>query len=179
VSDSPTNDRDAASWLTLLPVLLATVVVLLDQATKMLVTNWLGPDASRHRVVLIDSVLAFHYAENSGAAFGVMRGQVGLLTVLSVVVVAGLVWYYRRTDVPSPWLVVSLGLLLGGAFGNLIDRIRLGYVVDFVAVGVWPKFNVADSAITVGVALLALQLMTDGAKGDRQRSQPTGKAEPR
>jgi lipoprotein signal peptidase len=138
VSDSPTNDRDAASWLTLLPVLLATVVVLLDQATKMLVTNWLGPDASRHRVVLIDSVLAFHYA-----------------------------------------VVVSLGLLLGGAFGNLIDRIRLGYVVDFVAVGVWPKFNVADSAITVGVALLALQLMTDGAKGDRQRSQPTGKAEPR
>ena len=120
----------------------------------------LGPARAEHRLGIAEPVLALQYVENTGGAFGFFRGQTALLTVMALVVIGALVLYYRRVVDPSPWLVVSLGLLLGGALGNLVDRIRLGYVVDFVAVGPWPKFNVADSAITIGVLLVAWATLT-------------------
>ncbi len=69
-------------------------------------------------------------------------------------------------------LAVSLGLLVGGALGNVIDRVRLGYVIDFIAVGIWPKFNLADSAVTIGVVLLAWSLSQDGSGAVNDRAVP-------
>ena len=156
-----------------LPSLVILVTVAVDQVTKWLVGRTLGPGRADRRIEILEPVLALEYVENTGAAFGTFRGQGVLLSLLAVLVLSGLVVYYRRMAVPSRLATASLGLLAGGAVGNLLDRFRLGYVVDFVAVGVWPKFNVADSAITVGVALLAWQVLTSDqrAANDRRHSR--------
>ncbi len=99
--------------------------------------------------------MAFEYIENTGAAFGVLEGQGVFLTLIAGTIIAMLIWRYLRAGQPSLLMATSLGLVVGGAIGNVIDRLRLGYVVDFVAIGVWPKFNVADSAVVIGVLMLA------------------------
>ncbi len=151
---------------------IAAIVMTLDQLAKSAVVAALGPGQERHDVGLVGSVLRFEYVENRGAAFGVLRGQSILLLVFALGVLAGLVLFYRRLMTASPSVAVGVGLVAGGALGNLIDRARLGYVVDFVAVGPWPRFNVADSAITIGVVVLAGVVVRDDA--DRTRSiRPT------
>ena len=147
------------------PVALAAAVVALDQVTKAAIVAWLGPDQPSHRAELLGAVLAVEYVENTGAAFGAFRGQASPLVAVSLAIVVGLVVYYSRVSRPSPALACSLGLLVGGAFGNLIDRVRLGHVVDFVAAGAWPKFNVADAAVTCGVLLLAWHVLTEERTG--------------
>jgi signal peptidase II len=148
----------------LLPATLAVAVVAFDQATKATLIAWLGPDGSDHRRELLGGLLALEYAENPGGVFGSLRGQGAFLAWVALVIVVGLVIYYRRVARPTMALAASLGLLVGGALGNALDRVRLGYVVDFVAVGDWPNFNVADAAITLGVILLAWHsLETAGA----------------
>ena len=139
------------------PLAIGALIVALDQATKALVVATIGPNAgdADGRIDLIGSVASLRYAENTGAAFGVLQGQGALLTVGSVVVLAGLVAAYWRVGAESRATAVAAGLLVGGAIGNLIDRVRLGFVVDFVSVGPWPAFNLADSAITAGVLLFA------------------------
>ncbi|MBI4305742.1 MAG: signal peptidase II, partial [Chloroflexi bacterium] len=82
------------------------------------------------------------------------QDQAMILTVISFIAVAAIIWFYRNA-ISSPLLRAALGLQLGGAFGNLLDRLRLGYVVDFIDVGPWPIFNLADSSIVVGIAILA------------------------
>lgn len=149
-----TRWRDHAGGRIAIPGMIAAVVVLADQLTKSAIVDWLGRDAARHRWELIEAIAAFEYVENSGAAFGLFPGGGGIVTALGVAVVAALGVYYLRIERPSSVLTTSLGLLIGGGIGNLIDRIRLGHVVDFVAIGVWPKFNVADSAVSLGVAFL-------------------------
>ena len=143
------------------PAVAALVIVVLDQATKRVITDWLGPGRSEHRWGIAEPVLALEYGENTGAAFGLLQGYGSLLTLLSLVVLVGLLTYYLRVDQRSATLVTSVGLLTGGAIGNLADRLRLGYVVDFIVVGSWPTFNLADSAISVGVVLLAWHLMVE------------------
>ena len=133
---------------------MAGIVIAIDQVTKAIASKSLGRDADTHRFEMLGSLLAFEYIENTGAAFGVLEGQGIILTLVATAIVALLIWRYLRVGQSSPLVGASLGLLVGGAFGNVIDRVRLGYVVDFVAVGVWPKFNVADSAVTVGVVLV-------------------------
>jgi signal peptidase II len=138
-----------------MPIVVAVVALAIDQVTKAIASESLGREADTHRVELLGSLLAFEYIENTGAAFGVLEGQGVVLTLIAGAVVAALIWRYVRVGRSSPMLAVSLGLLVGGALGNVVDRIRLGYVVDFIAVGVWPKFNAADSAVTIGVLMLA------------------------
>lgn len=118
-------------------------------------TAWIGPDAARHRVELIGSLLGFEYVQNTGAAFGILAGQPLLLAIFAVLASALFVAMMRTTLRAHPLVPIAVGLVLGGALGNLLDRIRLGYVVDFVAVGGFPRFNVADSAITIGLMLMA------------------------
>ena len=142
------------------PLRIAAAIVAVDQATKWLVGRWLGPGRDEQRFEVLGAALAFEYLENSGAALGVLRGQGMVLGLLALVVLGGLVTYYRRLAAPSREAMLGVGLIVGGAVGNLVDRVRLGHVVDFVAVGVWPKFNLADSAITIGVAVLAWHLLT-------------------
>ena len=154
--DTQSSDQ-SVSWLaagaTILVVILSVVV--LDQIAKSVIVEWIGPDAPERRADVIGTWVAFEYVENTGAAFGILRGQTWLLSILALLVATGFVamfWSHLPTD---RLLRLSVALVIGGAIGNLIDRVRLGYVVDFMAVGAWPRFNVADSAITIGIVLLA------------------------
>jgi signal peptidase II len=137
--------------------LVAPAVVLLDQWTKHLVQAQMSLHES---IPVIPGALSFTYAHNTGVAFGQLQGAGPVLIVLALAAVAAILWYQvrlRRTGQPvHPLLAIGLALPLGGAIGNLIDRIRYGYVVDFIDLGWWPIFNVADSAITIGAACVVL-----------------------
>ncbi|MGN6030307.1 MAG: signal peptidase II, partial [Thermomicrobiales bacterium] len=112
---------------------------------------------------LIGGVLGFEYVQNAGAAFGILAGQPLLLAIFAVLA-TGLFLAMMRTTLRTHALVpIAVGLVLGGAIGNLLDRIRIGYVVDFVAVGSFPRFNVADSAITIGLVLMAWAALREDA----------------
>jgi signal peptidase II len=135
---------------------LAAVVVVVDQLTKAWIVATLAPGASMQ--VLGDLVRIVH-GQNSGALFGLFRDNALLFGLVSIAVVAIIVVYHARSG-RSLYLSVALGLLLGGALGNMTDRLRIGYVVDFVDAGIgnlrFYTFNVADSAISLAVLLLLL-----------------------
>jgi signal peptidase II len=133
---------------------IAASVFAFDQLTKFLLVSMIGPDRFESRVDFIDGWLALEYTENRGAAFGVLSGLVPILTAASIAVLIGLLLHYMRQVKPPLWHTLAIGAVVGGALGNLVDRVRLGHVIDFLSVGPWPNFNVADSAITVGVLVL-------------------------
>jgi len=137
----------------------AVVVFLIDRVTKAWVSDNIPLGTARP--VVGDYVRIVH-AQNTGAAFGLLPERTTLLSVLSVIAVLAIVYYYRQIASNSALVSATLGMQLGGAFGNLLDRIAQGYVVDFVDVGVgdirfW-AFNVADSSIVVGIILVTLAL---------------------
>jgi len=143
----------------LLVALVAVTVFALDRVTKAWVSENIPLGTARP--VVGDYVRIVH-AQNTGAAFGLLPERTTLLSVLSVLAVLAIVYYYRQIASAS-WLVsATLGMQLGGAFGNLLDRVTQGYVVDFVDVGVgevrfW-AFNVADSSIVVGIFVVTFAL---------------------
>lgn len=146
---------------------LAAVVVVADQVTKRLaVQNLLDSGRPSVPVPVAGDWLRFTYVQNRGAAFGLLQNQTAFFIAVGVIVIGVIAASYRHLPRSSLLLHLALGLQLGGAVGNLIDRLRHGYVVDFVDFGYranwWPVFNVADSAITVGVILLAFNLLTQG-----------------
>jgi signal peptidase II len=152
-------------------VLTALVVVALDQVTKFLARTYLAPLPDQS-VALVGDFVRLTFVMNRGAAFGVLQNQNALFIIVSAIVIAVIVGSYRYSPVRSRLLNLALGLQLGGALGNLSDRLRLGYVVDFVDVGVWPVFNVADSAIVVGVAILAYQLLRSPKPAPVPQAEP-------
>ena len=135
-------------------VALAAFVVVADQLAKGLVTSSLRPGES---VQVIGDLARIVFGQNTGALFGLFKDNALMFGVVSIVVIALIVAYHGRAT-PSLYLTITLGLLLGGAVGNMIDRLRLGYVVDFVDVGIgslrFYTFNVADSAISLSILLL-------------------------
>ncbi|HEV2082124.1 MAG TPA: signal peptidase II [Brevundimonas sp.] len=153
----------------------ALIVVLLDQASKAWILEGLSL-REVGRVPLLPPLLNFSYVENTGVSFGLFGGGGArwALTVFSLLVSGFLVWWATRTD--RRILITAIGLVIGGAVGNAIDRLQYGYVVDFVdfsGTGVFPwVFNVADAAITVGVILL----FVDGFLSDRRRPAQVGAA---
>lgn len=151
-------------------VLLMAAIVLVDQGTKALVVRALG---LHEYVPLVDGLLSFSHVRNRGAAFGLLSNwdmpyQSVLLSALSVAALLAIGAYFVRLPPGARLPRIALAFVLGGAFGNLIDRIRLGYVVDFVHLywreHQWPDFNAADSAITVGVTLLVLDILRSPRK---------------
>ena len=133
---------------------IATAVAVIDQLAKFLIVAAIGPGRLEPRVEVVDGWLALEYTQNRGAAFGVLSGLVPTLVAASIAILTGLVMLHLRQATPAFWQTVAIGLISGGALGNLFDRVRLGHVVDFLSVGPWPNFNIADSAITVGVLIL-------------------------
>jgi len=125
-----------------------------DQITKALVVMNLAPGESRP---LFPPIVSLTHVQNTGAAFGLFKGQQVLFIVLSLIVIGWLVRELRAHQTLAPAVRWGSALILGGAAGNVIDRLRLGYVIDFIDLHVWPVFNVGDSAITIGVALLVFQ----------------------
>ena len=133
---------------------LATSIVVVDQLTKA----WLQANFEPGQVAeVVGNVVRLVFGQNSGALFGLFRDQALLFALASLGVVALIVGYHGRAA-RSLYLSIALGFLLGGALGNLIDRLRLGYVVDFVDVGIgklrFYTFNVADAAISTAIVLL-------------------------
>jgi signal peptidase II len=148
-------------------VSVAALVIATDQLTKAALVATLGPGRPDSRVELGTSWIALEYAENRGAAFGLFPGMAPILAMASIAIVVGLLVYFSNEARPPLWSTVGIGAITGGAIGNLLDRIRFGFVIDYVSVGPWPNFNVADSAITAGVLLLAWGwLRTDRGAGD-------------
>lgn len=136
-----------------LVVAVAVLVFALDRVTKLAVESSLPLGGS---IDVVGQWVRISHVTNSGAAFGLLPERTTLLSILSVVAVLAIVFYYRRLAADSRLIAATLGMQLGGAVGNLVDRIGQGYVVDFVDVGVpggvrfW-SFNVADSSIVVGI----------------------------
>lgn len=135
----------------LAPLAVAAPVVAIDRLTKDAVVRAIGPDAAQHRVDLLGQWVALEYAENRGAAFGLFGALSPLLPLVAIAIVLAIGVAYVRQRRPPLALTVVVGLAVGGAIGNLIDRVRLGFVIDFIAVGPWPNFNVADASVTLGV----------------------------
>lgn len=137
----------------------AAMVLLVDQASKYIVLSNLSLGEMWNPIPFLRPFFTITHVTNTGAAFGLFRDQGTLFSIVAFVVVAGILVFYRYLPADQFWLRVSLGLQLGGAVGNLLDRVRLGRVVDFVDFKIWPVFNVADTAIVVGVGILAFYLL--------------------
>lgn len=154
----------------------AAVVLILDVITKVLAVAYLEPGRP---VEIIGDVVTLRLVRNSGAAFSMASGYTWVLTIIALLVVAGIIRYGGRLR--SRWWVLGLGVILGGALGNLIDRFfrepgpMRGHVVDFVSVGWWPVFNVADPAV-VGGAILLVVLSLLGYEYDGTRTGFAAKA---
>lgn len=135
--------------------LILIFVIAVDQSSKWWVSSTFSSGESQ---ALIDGVLWLTYVQNQGAAFSILQGKVLFFIIASVIVIAALmIWaaFYR----PPARLAVILGLMSGGAAGNLIDRLRLSHVIDFFDLHWWPIFNVADIAIVTGGILLFLYVL--------------------
>jgi signal peptidase II len=137
--------------------LVAGFVLVSDQFTKAFAERFLllHPQS----VEVFGDFARFTYVSNRGAAFGILQDRTMVFVIVGIVVVAVILASYRYFPVSSGSLNLALGLQLGGAMGNLIDRVRLGYVIDFIDIGAWPVFNLADSAIVIGVSILAFHLL--------------------
>lgn len=148
----------------------ALAIVVIDQLSKAYILNGLEL-REVGRVFVFPPIFNVSYVENTGVSFGLFGGGSArwMLSVFSIVVAAGLAWWATQAD--RRLLVTAIGFVIGGALGNAIDRVRFGYVVDFLdfsGTGVFPwVFNIADSAITVGVVLLIL----DSVLSDRKAAQ--------
>jgi signal peptidase II len=159
------------------PVLVALAVIILDQLTKAWIVRTLGPTEGNSRP-LIGEWLSFTFVKNNGVAFGLFRGIPYFFTITSILISIGAILFYRyRLPNNRLWVQFTLGLIVGGAIGNIIDRLRFSYVVDFVHVRWFPGiFNLADSAITVGVIMLAGYLLLIGENGSGARPEPADEA---
>lgn len=158
---------DPLPWLALVTVFTA------DQVSKTLVIRSL----TRFESWPTDGFFRFTHAWNTGTAFGLFPQYGGLLTIVSLVAVVILVLFYRMAKNPSAVVRVAFGMQIGGAFGNLFDRLRIGHVTDFLDVGPWPVFNLADSSIVVGIALMAWHFWNASRVEQTARSgaKPTGR----
>lgn len=170
-----------SKWVkALLPFLVAAGVVGLDQVSKL----WISENVGYHESVVVlpflDGWLNLTQTHNSGAAFGILPQANLLFIFIAVAVVIVIVFYYRYLPADGMMVRVSLGLQLGGALGNLVDRLRFGYVIDFIEVGFthawrWTTFNVADFSIVSGVIILAYYLLIFRARpGEAMVCQPGG-----
>ena len=142
-------------------IMLAALVT--DQLSKYLVLTNMYPGQS----IPESGFFRLTYVTNTGSAFGLFPNQTLFLIVASFLGIGILLVFYHIHRVSSSILRISLGLQLGGAIGNLMDRLRLGYVVDFLDVGAWPVFNLADSAIVVGLVGLVFTMLTAGGAPER------------
>ena len=167
----PVPSKTRARW----PIFagLAVAVLVADQVTKAWLVSFLAPG---QRTDVLGTYIRLVHSQNSGALFGLFRDQAILFAIVSLGVVGMIIWFHGSAG-RNTLLSVALGLLLGGALGNMTDRFRYGFVVDFVDLGVgdirWYTFNVADAAISCAILLLLLTAFLP----DRMRSKAaSGKA---
>ncbi len=142
-----------AQWVALAVVAGAAVVA--DQLTKRVVAGELDLGDA----VEILGPFSIHHVRNTGIAFGLFADSTTAVVGLTTLAIVGMLWFFARSGRRHPLLPVALGLLVGGSISNLVDRIRLGYVTDFIDFDYWPAFNLADTFIVAGVTLLFVSLV--------------------
>lgn len=156
-------------------LIFAVLLFAADRVTKLWIMNnaMLG-----ERIWGIDGLLGFVYVRNEGAAFSILSGKLGILSVVSVAFCIGVIIYWIKKKPTNKLLCTALMLMASGAAGNAFDRIMYGYVVDFIGTEFidFPVFNIADIGITVGAVLLVLYafLAENGEKGDKNDSETDG-----
>ncbi len=160
------------AWLVLA---VAAVILVLDQWTKELIRQSIPDYTSIIPIPALGEYFIFEHVHNYGAAFGILQNQSNLFAVIAVVVSIAMLVYVYRLPPEARMVRVLLGLILGGALGNLIDRLNQGYVTDFVKMGIpgvyyWPNYNIADSAIVVGVIAMGLYVVLDDLRKQRQQT---------
>lgn len=137
-----------AQWLALLAVAGAAIVA--DQLTKQVIARTLAVG----EMVELLGPLSIHHVQNSGIAFGLFQSRTTFVIGVTAIAVGAMLWFFARSGGRHPLLPVALGLVLGGSLANLLDRVRLGHVTDFLDFTAWPAFNLADTFIVVGVAVV-------------------------
>jgi len=149
-------------------LIVSAVVLVLDQATKLYIDSRF---ALHQSLTVVENFFHITYVRNKGAAFGIFADnavRIPFFVTISLVAAVGILWYLYRSGAQQKLLHFALSLIFAGAVGNLIDRVRLGEVIDFIDVHWyqyhWPAFNVADSAITVGVGILLVDLWREERK---------------
>lgn len=140
----------------------AIFIVFFDQLTKILVRTGMDLNAS---IPILKNIFHITYIQNTGATWGMMKGYNPLFIFVSFVAVFIFLFFYK--DLPRPKL--AAGIVFGGILGNLIDRLYLGYVVDFLDLQIWPIFNIADSGISAGIVILLFFMLIEEKKGHRQQ----------
>jgi signal peptidase II len=158
------------AWMVLA---VAGIVIILDQLTKEWVRTNIPKYSSLIPIPALGEYFVFEHVDNYGAAFGILQNQGLLFVAIAVVVAIAILVYVRYLPIEQRLVRLLLGLQLGGALGNLIDRINQGYVTDFIKMGVpgvyyWPNYNIADSSIVVGVIALGIYIMVDDVRKQRQ-----------
>ena len=149
-------------WLGLIAVALAALAA--DQLTKAVVSNNLALDESIH----VAGPLSIHHVQNSGIAFGLFSSATAVVTVVTSIAIVWMIVFFARSGSRHPVLPAALGLVIGGSLSNLVDRVRLHHVTDFIDLKYWPAFNLADTFIVVGVTILLGALIV----ADRAPKQP-------
>jgi len=152
VSDGPVGEGRWRAFGEL--ALISLLAALVDQQAKVAILSSLSFGQS---VPVLPPLLRFTLHRNTGIAFGLLSGANAWVGLLSMLAALFLVFYHRGRWARDRWVRVGLGLVIGGALGNLLDRARFGYVVDFIELPYWPIFNLADACIVVGGGLLALR----------------------
>lgn len=155
------------AWLVLA---VAALVILLDQWTKTLVRANLP---KFEEIPVLGKYLMWQHVDNYGAAFGLFQGGSMIFAIVATIVAVAILWYVRNIPQEKVFIRVLLGMQLGGALGNLVDRYTQGFVTDFVKMGIpgvyyWPNWNVADGSIVTGVILLAIYIIWDDMATARQ-----------
>jgi signal peptidase II len=145
--------------------IIVLLVLFFDQLTKFLATEAIGLNQS---IPIINNIFHLTLVHNKGAAFGILKNQTLLFMVISLITIVIIFHHLRKKRRKGlDIFTISLALILSGAIGNFIDRISLGYVVDFLDFRIWPVFNLADSAITVGAILLGFVIL----KSNKEKKQ--------
>jgi signal peptidase II len=162
--------RGASLWQRLLPLAIAAIVLILDQFTKYLVETRVPLYQSWAPIPALAPFFRITHTTNTGAAFGLFQGGGWIFGILAAVVAAAIVYYSLTLPRGHNLLRLALGLQLGGALGNLLDRIQLGHVTDFLDFGPWPVFNLADFAVVSGVVLLAWLMLREERQARQTRN---------
>ena len=159
-------------WLGLLAIALSALAA--DQLTKQIVVTQLGLGESVHVV----GPLWIRHVNNPGIAFGLFSSWASAVTFATAGAVLWMLFYFAKAGARHPILPVALGLLIGGSLGNLVDRLRIGHVTDFLDLRFWPAFNLADAFIVVGVASLLIAMVA-AERQPRLRRTPSGRPAPK
>jgi signal peptidase II len=154
------GNRPQGRWRNTLFGCIGLLVILVDQFSK----TWIRDNLARGQALFDAGFFQIIHIHNTGAAFGIFRDHTLILTIIAIIGIAVIltlvfVFHSRWSFFNSRLLWLAIGLVAGGTIGNLIDRLRLGFVTDFIDFKVWPAFNVADSSLTVGVIIIAYYII--------------------